>query len=118
MSVCLTLLIPEQYGPLFGDDAVVSIKFGCNISAHRAIREKACPRLLPDRKLYYFDTRSDGDPFYGSIEKDCYGNPIQWVLAGDFVNALDGMHLGELSGPALAYVRALKPNHPIALYWS
>lgn len=119
MSVVLTLLPVEGgEGNWFSQSMVqLARKVGDFADALDAVAVER-----PDIKLWSYVARDgEGEPRYGIVEDDLYGNPLKYIHADDFLKCLRP-YQEELNWhrakAAIAYVRELTPDTLIGLYYS
>lgn len=116
MGVDLTL-IPvqsETVGQLY---APTLLEFGRYYDLFEQI--EAMPSTESTSTLRSFRGRDEsGETCYGDTKQTPYGDPIKFVRAGDLARlTFDPSTVMQETSAAMAYVRALKPDTLVGLYW-
>ena len=65
----------------------------------------------------YFGEGDNGGKHYGNTAKNGYGRPLECVTAGQLCALFVGGAENHYNRPAWAYLRELKPETLVALYW-
>jgi hypothetical protein len=76
-------------------------------------------RPVPEPLTCFQGVGPDGDPAYGEITQDPYGQPLTWLPAGELATLHDDETVQDnwLNQAAWAYLRQMPPDWPVVLYW-
>lgn len=73
---------------------------------------------LPTKFQCFKARNADGDPCYGTLTDDCYGNLVKCATAGDLAAIQHQSTTDHPRNRAIwAFLRELPPETKIALYW-
>lgn len=65
----------------------------------------------------YLGRNSQGESSYGDIDKDCYGEALMYLTAGELL-LVDAATIEHRNKAVWAYLRELPPQTKIVIYWS
>jgi hypothetical protein len=116
MSVQLRLL-PFDYDR--GDSAFsfTILELGANYDLHDRIRKL---RSMPVPEIFHsFSGRQEGfdGTCYGETQETPYGEPVEFVLAGDLCKIPLEQSPSYIESAIWAYLQYLPPKTKVALYW-
>lgn len=123
MGVDLKLL--PAYEEELGSWSMASamLNFELRPGIYRALQRMPKNPVAPTEFRCHLATRPDGEPEYGPLLADAYGEPIRWAGAGDLARVIAGEpSFSFVEDPptlaALRYLEALPAGWPVVLYWS
>jgi hypothetical protein len=74
---------------------------------------------VPKPLICYEARGKDGDPCYGEVTEDCYGNSLTWLTPTELLTLRDAREVRDnWHNRALwAYLAEMPKDWPIVLYW-
>lgn len=81
---------------------------------------QALPQLDIPKPLSCYEARTpEGEPCYGPVETDPYGNRMKWVTAGALLTLKDHESIRDdwQNRAVWAYLANIPEDWPIVLYW-
>ena len=120
MGVDLKLLVVDgRIGK--GGFSHSTFEFGRHYAMFSRLNAKA--RTIPGFNLSGFlgripDGTMEGEYCYGDIKETPYGKPLTYVSAKEFCDIADQFKIGwDMGKAAVAYLKCLKPDELVALYY-
>lgn len=118
MGVELTFLIVDRESRDEWD-AHTTIWIGKYREFFQAIEHSLKEHLVGVPVWCHFDCDDEGDNKYGQCTQTPYGSPLTYLTAAEILSLEDLVpDDGYYLKAALAYLKALEPDHKIILYWS